>query len=333
MKLLSCKNLVVEFGAGKNAVTAVDNISFDIEEGESLALVGESGCGKSTTALALMGLSPGRVRFGQGGGLWLGDTDLAALSRKDWQRLRGDAMAMIFQEPMTALNPLLTICDQVGEPLEIHKGMTRRAARKRVIELLESVGIGNAAARVDEFPHMLSGGMRQRVMIAMALACKPRLIIADEPTTALDVTIQAQVMELFSRLRSEVGAALLLITHDMGVVAQNVDRVAVMYTGRIVEQGAVSSVFNRPAHPYTIGLLGAIAEVGVDAPRAARGSRLLEIPGVVPALNRMPRGCSFAERCPIATDICRESVPQLKVVGEGGHRAACFHGREGLTLP
>ena len=308
--LLSVEHLRVAFDG---AQVAVDDVSFELAPGETLGIVGESGSGKSLTALAILGLAPGTVS----GHVRYGGRDLLALSESALNTVRGSEIAMIFQEPMTALNPVFTVGRQIAETLRVHRGLSERAARARCVELLQQVGIADPQARLDRYPHELSGGMRQRVMIAIALACGPKLLIADEPTTALDVTIQAQILALLRELQTRLGMALVLITHDLGVVAQTVDRVLVMYGGRIVEQGPVLAIFDAPAHPYTKLLLQSIPSL--DQQR----ERLAVIPGAVPPLSEMPRGCRFHPRCPQAGDDCRAQAPAQRDLG-GGHQAACF---------
>ncbi|MCB9945867.1 MAG: ABC transporter ATP-binding protein [Geminicoccaceae bacterium] len=313
--LLTVENLTIGFRGLRQPL--VDGVGFAMERGRTLCLVGESGCGKSLTALALMGLlaSPpterraGRALF-EGRDLF--DLDLAAL-----QDLRGGRIAMIFQEPMTSLNPAIRIGEQIAESIRRHQGLDRAAARRRALDRLEQVRIPAAARRLDDYPHQLSGGMRQRVMIAMALANDPALLIADEPTTALDVTIQAQILDLIRNLQSETGAALLLITHDLGVVAQMADEVAVMYAGRIVESGPARNIFDDPQHPYTLGLMGSLPTLD------ARRGPLLTIPGIVPSPERLPDGCRFADRCPFRGPPC-VAVPALAPLGDG-HAAACHY--------
>jgi peptide/nickel transport system ATP-binding protein len=321
--LLQVKDLQTEFSTSRGVVRAVNKVSFEIARGEALALVGESGSGKSVTAFSLMGLirkPAGRVVGGQA---MFNGVDLIGLSEDGIREIRGNKIAMIFQEPMTSLNPLLTVGEQISESLRLHMGLSRAAATRRSVELLDLVGIGEPAQRVREYPHRMSGGMRQRVMIAIALACQPDLLIADEPTTALDVTIQAQIMRLIADLRREFGMAMLLITHDLGVVAENADRVAVMYAGRIVEQAPVDKIFAHPGHPYTQGLLGAIAQWGDEAQTAAGGARLAEIPGMVPSLSNLPSGCAFADRCAHVQAACRLEVPPLTQRGSA-HQVACI---------
>ncbi|MFN9388344.1 MAG: ABC transporter ATP-binding protein [Betaproteobacteria bacterium] len=315
--LLEVRDLVTEFRTRAGVLRAVDGVSFSIDAGETLALVGESGCGKSVTAFSLMRLiadPPGRIAAGQ---VLFEGRDLLKLSETGIRAVRGERVAMIFQEPMTSLNPVMTVGEQIVEAIRQHRPVTRRAARVRAVALLEEVRIPDAARRFGEYPHRLSGGMRQRVMIAMALACEPRLLIADEPTTALDVTIQAQVLDLIDALKARLGMAVLLITHDLGVVAQHAQRVAVMYAGRIVEEAGVAELFSAPRHPYTEGLLASIPRPG----EAAR--RLREIPGLVPSLAEMPPGCAFAPRCDRALLRCAASRPSLEARA-GGAGVACF---------
>lgn len=308
--LLTVRELKVTFGRSQ---VAVDGIDFEIRPGETLGIVGESGSGKSLSALSVLGLAPGKVE----GSIRYRGQELNGLSETALNRIRGAEIAMIFQEPMTALNPVFTVGRQIAETLEQHQGLSEARARERSLELLRQVGIADPASRLDRYPHELSGGMRQRVMIAIALACSPKLLIADEPTTALDVTIQAQILALLRKLQSELGMALLLITHDLGVVAQMVDRVLVMYGGRIVEQGSVHQIFKEPAHPYTRLLLESIPSLDTER------DRLAVIPGMVPPLAEMPAGCRFHPRCPSALSACRSQVPAWVDRGEG-HRAACL---------
>jgi peptide/nickel transport system ATP-binding protein len=304
--LLSVRGLVTEFRTDAGALRAVDDVSFDVAEGGALALVGESGCGKSVTSLSLLRLvqPPGRIAAGR---VIFEGRDLISLSEKEMRAVRGARIAMIFQEPMSSLNPVYTVGDQIVEAVLVHqRARTRRAARDRAVELLGLVGIPSPAERADTYPHQLSGGMRQRVMIAMALACEPRLLIADEPTTALDVTIQAQIMDLLRDLRARLGMAVLLITHDLGLVADFVDEVAVMYAGRIVERAPVKDLFADPRHPYTRGLLRSVPSYGDNLTAA----RLPTIPGMVPDLRTLPPGCRFRARCDRATDACARE-PEL----------------------
>ena len=316
--LLEVADLSVRFDTDAGTVHAVDKMSFTLAEREVLGIVGESGCGKSVTAMSLLRLLPptasisGRARFD-------GDDLLGASSRR-LRRIRGNEIAFVFQEPMTSLNPVFTVGRQVEESLRTHLGLSRSAARKRAIELLDLVHIPAPERRVREYPHQLSGGMRQRVMIAMAVACEPKILIADEPTTALDVTIQAGILDLMRELRERLGTAIILITHNLGVVADIADRVVVMYAGRKAEEAPVRELFARPQHPYTIGLLGAIPLPGA----ASKQDRLREIPGRVPSLAELPNHCAFAPRCPRADDLTRSEVPTLRAVGPG-HLVACFH--------
>ena len=305
--LLEIRDLVTEFRTEHGPVRAVDGVSFAIPPRGTLGVVGESGCGKSVTALSIMRLvasPPGRIASGQ---IFYAGRDLLALPLAEMRAIRGNRIAMIFQEPMTSLNPVFTVGDQVGEAVRLHQGKSRRAARAIAIEMFELVGIPSPATRVDDYPHQLSGGMRQRVMIAMALACKPDLLIADEPTTALDVTIQAQILDLLRKLQADLGMSILLITHDLGVVAETCDEVVVMYAGRIVERAPTETLFAAPRHPYTAGLLRSL-------PGATR-ARLQEIPGMVPALHERPVGCKFAERCPRVEAKCRAEEPALVPLG------------------
>jgi peptide/nickel transport system ATP-binding protein len=300
---------------------AVDGVSFHVDEGETLAIVGESGCGKSVTANSILRLipePPGRIA----GSIRFQGTDLLKLSDRAMRDIRGNDISMIFQEPMTSLNPVLTVGRQLGETLRLHQGLDKRAAEARAVEMLALVGIPEPRRRVREYPHQMSGGMRQRVMIAMALACTPKLLIADEPTTALDVTIQAQILELMADLKRKVGAAIVLITHDLGVVAEVAERVMVMYAGRKVEEAPVGKLFRAPRHPYTQGLLGAVPKLGSSLDGVE--TKLAEIPGVVPSLKERIPGCVFAGRCRLATDLCREIAPALETKAPG-HVAACHY--------
>jgi len=317
MALLDIANLDVRFATARGELSAVRDLGFSVDAGETLAIVGESGCGKSVTAMSVPRLiqsPPGRVR----GEIVFDGRDVLALSEREMRGVRGRDIGMIFQEPMTSLNPVLTVGRQIGETLRAHEGVSTRAATARAVEMLALVGIPDPGRRVGEYPHQLSGGMRQRVMIAIALACAPRLLIADEPTTALDVTIQAQILDLMRDLKTRVGAAIMLITHDLGVVAEMARRVVVMYAGRKVEEADVAALFARPLHPYTRGLLGAVPRLG-----AAR-DRLAEIPGQVPSLLGSPAGCLFAGRCPLATELCRREAPPIES-HEPGHLVACHH--------
>jgi len=323
--VLKVQDLRAYLDTAQGPIRAVDGVSFDLSAGETLCLVGESGCGKSMTALALMGLLPRPAGRIVGGSVALaGEGDLVKLDFPALRRIRGRAMSMVFQEPMTSLNPVFRIGWQIAEAIRVHEAVDRSQARQRAIELLDLVGIASPQTRCDAFPHQLSGGMRQRAMIAMALACRPRVILADEPTTALDVTIQAQILRLLNRLKREVGAALLLITHDLGVVAQMAQRVCVMYAGVIVEQAEVKVLFSRPLHPYTRGLLASM-----PGGRGAAGTRrrLATIAGIVPALNRLPRGCRFADRCEQVHERCRAEEPPLEALSSGSsgyHALRCW---------
>ncbi|MEM8663473.1 MAG: ABC transporter ATP-binding protein [Pseudomonadota bacterium] len=319
--LLKVEDLHTHFFSEDGVARAVDGLSFTVEPGETLGIVGESGCGKSVTALSVMRLLPTRIARTVGGSIVFDGTDLLSLSESRMRDIRGNQIAMIFQEPMTSLNPVLTIGGQISEAVKIHRGVSDSAARKRAVEVLDMVRIPGAANRLDDYPHQFSGGMRQRVMIAMALACDPKLLIADEPTTALDVTIQAQVLDLMVTLKGETGASVILITHDLGVVAETCQRVIVMYAGRKVEEASVYDLFDKPAHPYTRGLLGSQA-------RGHPGGRLTEIPGMVPALTEEIPGCAFAPRCPLAMDRCRTEKPPLERVEDGAHKAACWRAGE-----
>jgi peptide/nickel transport system ATP-binding protein len=317
--LLRVDNLKTEFSTDQGPVTSVDEVSFSLAAGETLCLVGESGSGKSVTALSVMGLLADNGRI-VAGSVVFEDRDLVTLPESQLRRIRGNSIAMIFQEPMTSLNPVLTIGDQLSETMILHLGLTRKQARARVVELLEKVGIPRARDVVDDYPHRLSGGMRQRAMIAMALSCEPQLIIADEPTTALDVTIQAQILKLMRDLSDETGTAMIFITHDLGVVAEMADRVAVMYAGQVVEETDVYTLFDDPKHPYTIALLRSIPHLTTPA-----GDRLASISGSVPSLLRMPTGCRFHDRCPQAMDRCVDERPELlTVTGRGAHAVRCW---------
>ncbi len=315
--ILRVRDLKTYFDTDRGLFKAVDGISFDVGAGKTVGLVGESGCGKSVTSLSVMGLipmPPGRI---DGGEILFEGQDVLKLSPDQRRQLRGGKMSMIFQEPMTSLNPVHTVGQQIVECVRAHTSMTNDQARKRAIEMLDLVRIPSAASRIDDYPHHLSGGMRQRVMIAMALSCDPRLLIADEPTTALDVTIQAQILDLLRELQSRLGMAILIITHDLGVIAEIADEVVVMYAGRIVETASVRDLFGNPHHPYTIGLLGSIPRLDVDR------ERLSTIEGTVPSPTNQPKGCRFSPRCPFADRRCREEQPPLVSMGPS-HLAACW---------
>jgi peptide/nickel transport system ATP-binding protein len=318
MPLLEVSDLSVRFDTDDGPVHAVDRLSFRLGEGEVLGVVGESGCGKSVSLMSLTQLLPDTASVS--GSARLGDVDLLRASGARIRRIRGRVIAYVFQEPMTSLNPAFKIGRQIDEVLERHLHLSRRAARRRTVELLELVRIPAAASRVDEYPHQLSGGMRQRVMIAMALACDPKILVADEPTTALDVTIQAGILDLMRDIRERLGTAIVLITHNLGVVADIADRVLVMYAGRKVEEAPVHDLFAYPQHPYTIGLLGAVPRPG----SASENGRLQEIPGRVPSLAELPQACLFADRCPRADDLTRSQQPELREV-RPDHLVACFH--------
>src|SRR5271169_2687770 len=321
MALLEVENLQTHFRTPDGVNRAVDGVSFQVEEGETLAIVGESGCGKSVTAMSILRLipePPGKIA----GAIRLQGRDLMTLDDRAMRAIRGNDISMIFQEPMTSLNPVLSIGRQLGETLRLHQGLDHKAAQARAAEMLNLVGISEPGRRLREYPHQMSGGMRQRVMIAMALACNPKLLIADEPTTALDVTIQAQILDLMAELKRRIGAAIVLITHDLGVVAEVAERVMVMYAGRKVEEAPVATLFRGPRHPYTQGLLGAVPKLGSSL--TGTQTRLAEIPGTVPSLKLRIVGCVFAGRCPIATELCRQVAPALERKAPG-HFAACHY--------
>ena len=317
--LLEVEDLKTHFFNEDGVTRAVDGLSFSVAPQETVGIVGESGCGKTVTALSILQLLPPRLGRIIGGRILFEGTDLTRLSERQLRQVRGNRIGMIFQEPMTSLNPVLSIGHQIAEAVRIHKGVSGSAARARAQEMLDLVKIPDAGRRLADYPHQFSGGMRQRVMIAMALACDPKMLIADEPTTALDVTIQAQVLKLMLELKAKTGAAIVLITHDLGVVAETCQRVVVMYAGRKVEEAPVRHLFARPAHPYTRGLLASIAR------GKARAKRLREIPGMVPSLREPIQGCAFAPRCAFAIDSCRRQQPALApVAGEPQHQAACL---------
>jgi peptide/nickel transport system ATP-binding protein len=319
MPLLSVENLKVEFSTRHGRVTALDGVSFDLEAGETLGVVGESGCGKSITALAVMGLipmPPGRIA---GSSIRFDGEELVGMSERRMRKIRGSEIGMIFQEPMTSLNPVFRIGDQIAEAIMLHQGIGREQALENAIELLRTVGIPEPARRASAYPHELSGGMRQRVMIAMAISCRPRVLIADEPTTALDVTVQAQIFDLMREIQQEFGVAIIMITHDMGAISEMADRVAVMYAGRIIEEGRADDILDNPGHPYTRGLIGCIPALDPEIAQAVRPPALAEIPGVVPPLHLLGAGCAFAERCALRHAAC-EVAPKLS--GQG-HAVAC----------
>ena len=319
--LLEVRDLRTHFHTRDGIVRAVDGISFAVGAGETLGIVGESGCGKSITSLSIMRLvpcPPGRYASGE---ILFDDLDLLQLPETQMRGIRGKDIAMIFQEPMTSLNPVLTIGEQIAESVMQHEGLRWRGALDRAGDMLRLVGIPEPARRLHEYPHQLSGGMRQRVMIAIAIACNPKLLIADEPTTALDVTIQAQILELLAELQERLGMAIILITHDLGVIAELADRVLVMYAGRVVEEAGAECLFEQPLHPYTRGLMGSMPQLTREPPAA--NARLVEIPGVVPSLDNLPSGCSFAPRCTFVRPSCTVAVPPLDAL-DTAHRAACF---------
>lgn len=321
--LLSICRLTTCFRTTAGTVTAVDGVSLDVQPGQVLGIVGESGCGKTVLSLSILRLLPVPPAFFRRGQVFFEGRNLLTLNSQELRRIRGDRISMIFQEPMTALNPVFTVGDQLAEVYRVHRHFSRVESRLRAAAMLDRVGVPDPERRAKQYPFELSGGMRQRVMIAMALACRPKLLIADEPTTALDVTIQAQILDLMERLRSEIGMAVMLITHDLGVIAQWADEVAIMYTGRIVERAETIELFDQPAHPYTRGLMRAI-------PRAKASTfhePLYEIPGVVPSLMKLPDGCAFHPRCPYADTVCREKKPPLEAV-RPNHWAACWKSAE-----
>jgi peptide/nickel transport system ATP-binding protein len=324
--LLSVRDLRTHFFTEDGVTRAVDGVSFDVSAGETLGIVGESGCGKSVTALSIMRLLPPRLAETVGGTVSFDGRSLLDLPEAEMRGIRGNRIAMIFQEPMTSLNPVLTIGHQIAEAVRIHQGASASEAQARAVETLKLVRIPDAERRLGDYPHQFSGGMRQRVMIAMALACSPKLLIADEPTTALDVTIQAQILKLMLELKERTGAAVILITHDLGVVAETCQRVIVMYAGRKIEEAPILELFDQPAHPYTRGLMASIPRYHGRA-AGARKRRLAEIPGIVPSLREPIEGCAFAPRCPYAVERCRIEAPPLRTVG-GGHVAACHFAEE-----
>jgi peptide/nickel transport system ATP-binding protein len=322
-RILDIADLRTWFFTRDGVVRAVDGVSFHVFPGETLAIVGESGCGKSVTALSVLRLvpsPPGRI---VSGAIRFAGRDLLGLSEAEMRAVRGNEISMIFQEPMTSLNPVLTIGRQIAETLTLHQGLDHRAALDKAVDMLRLVHIPEARRRISQYPHQLSGGMRQRVMIAMALACNPKLLIADEPTTALDVTIQAQILDLMRELKQKIDAAIVLITHDLGVVAEMAQRVVVMYAGRKAEEASVGKLFHRPLHPYTRGLLASVPRLGASLDHE-RAPRLAEIAGTVPSLKEPIPGCPFETRCAFATEICRREIPAFDEK-EPGHYAACFH--------
>jgi oligopeptide/dipeptide ABC transporter ATP-binding protein len=318
MPLLEVKNLKTYFFTDDGVAKAVDDVSYSVDRRQTLGVVGESGCGKSVTALSIMRLipdPPGRIVSGQ---VLFDGKDMLTLSEEEMRHIRGNKIGMIFQEPMTSLNPVFTIGDQIEESILLHQKVTKAEAKEKTIEMLRLVGIPAPEQRYGEYPHQLSGGLRQRVMIAIALSCNPSILIADEPTTALDVTVQAQILDLINRLQQELGMGVVLITHDLGVIAETADNVAVMYASHIVEYSNVDEIFHNPIHPYTVGLLGSIPKLNVES------ERLMTIEGNVPAPTNYPVGCHFNTRCPYASEVCYEREPGLEE-HEPGHFSACFH--------
>jgi peptide/nickel transport system ATP-binding protein/oligopeptide transport system ATP-binding protein len=323
--LLDVQGLTTAFMTGRGEITAIEEVSFSLKEGEILGIVGESGSGKSVTALTIMGLLPTPpARIAAGKVLFQGQ-ELTQLSSREMQRIRGPGIAMIFQEPMTSLNPVFSIGDQIMETIKAHENLPAAVLRKRAIDMLDKVGIPSAARRLDDYPHQMSGGQRQRVMIAIALACNPKLLIADEPTTALDVTIQAQILDLLMDLRDEFRMAIMIITHNMGVIAETADRVLVMYAGRVIEEAPVARVFDHPIHPYTRGLLECVPSITEDR------ARLIAIPGTLPDPARRPPGCRYSVRCRYAQPSCSDALPPL-ILEEADHLAACLRAKE-LAAP
>ena len=320
--ILEVKDLRTQFFTRDGVVRAVDGVSFHLEPGETLGIVGESGCGKSVTALSILRLVPEKLGRIVSGSVLFEGNDLSLLAERDMRRIRGNAISMIFQEPMTSLNPVLTVGDQIAESIAIHQRVSRRAAAERAVDMLRLVDIAEPERRAKEYPHQFSGGMRQRAMIAMALSCEPKVLIADEPTTALDVTIQAQILRLIVELKDRLGTAVIMITHNLGVVAETAQRVVVMYAGRKVEEAPVGELFAQPLHPYTRGLMASIPRVS-DVVQQTDRRRLHEIEGTVPTLREEIPGCAFAPRCHLATARCRTQSPALRTLGSA-HRVACW---------
>jgi peptide/nickel transport system ATP-binding protein len=326
-KILQLKDLKTYFFSRDGVVRAVDGVSYHLNRGETLGVVGESGCGKSVTALSILRLipnPPGRIVAGE---ILFEGQDLLLRSEAEMQDIRGNEISMIFQEPMTSLNPVLTVGHQISEAITLHQGLSRHAAMDKAVEMLRIVHIPEAQRRVGEYPHQLSGGMRQRVMIAMALSCNPKVLIADEPTTALDVTIQAQILDLMLELQEKLGTAIIMITHDLGVIAEVAKRVVVMYAGKKVEEAQVEELFEVPCHPYTKGLLGSIPRMDAVRGESTGRQRLQEIKGMVPSLHHLPKGCLFEPRCPYATEQCRAEYPPLTEY-RPGHLSACWHAEQ-----
>ena len=308
--LLEVEHLTTEFTTRRGMVRSVRDVSFSIDKGEILALVGESGSGKSVTSLSIMGLLASNGRVAHGSKIMFDGVNLLDLSERKMQHIRGNSISMIFQEPMTSLNPIFTVGDQILESIQLHTKLSKKEAHEKLLHIMDTVGIPNPAKRIKDYPHQMSGGMRQRIMIAMAMACQPKLLIADEPTTALDVTIQAQILDLIYRMREQFNISVLLITHDLGVVAEAADRVAVMYCGRIVEEGTTNEILTDPKHPYSLGLLKSIPRLDEQS------ERLFMIPGMVPPPEEVPVGCAFADRCEHACEQCRAQLPELMSLGQ-----------------
>ncbi|MBU1205472.1 MAG: ABC transporter ATP-binding protein [Proteobacteria bacterium] len=323
-KILEIDNLHTYFFSRVGLVRAVDGVSYHLRREETLGVVGESGCGKSVTALSILRLIPNPPGKIVKGSILFEGKNLLQRSEAEMQAIRGNEISMIFQEPMTSLNPVLTIGHQISEAIILHQGLSRKSAMDKTVEMLQLVGIPEARRRVHEYPHQMSGGMRQRVMIAMALSCNPKVLIADEPTTALDVTIQAQILHLMLELKEKVGSAIILITHALGVIAETAERVVVMYAGKKVEEAPVEELFDNPFHPYTEGLLASVPRLDVAAKSTPGRVRLREIKGMVPSLHNLPKGCIFEPRCQLATDQCRNEYPPLEEI-RPGHQAACWH--------
>jgi peptide/nickel transport system ATP-binding protein len=316
-KILEIKNLKTQFKTDGGVITAVDDVSFDVFRGQTLGIVGESGCGKSVTSLSIMRLIPNPPGQIVGGQILYQGKDLLGLPMSEMRKIRGNEISMIFQEPMTSLNPVFTIGNQLREAIQLHQDLSKKDAHAKAVEMLTLVGIPSPGKRIEDYPHQLSGGMRQRVMIAMALSCNPNILIADEPTTALDVTIQAQILDLLRDLQQRVGMALILITHDLGVVAEVADDVAVMYAGRVIEKGSVRDIFKTPSHPYTRGLLNSIPTLSKDPTGKVKKKRLEAIPGIVPSLLELPKGCRFQERCAFVNEDCKKQEPELRTLKPG----------------
>lgn len=316
--LLEVEHLSTEFSTRRGPVRAIRDVSFNIDKGEILALVGESGSGKSVTSLSIMGLLSSNGRVVEGSKIMFDGIDLLKQSERQMQHIRGNRISMIFQEPMTSLNPIFTVGDQILESINLHTKLNKHEAQEKLLELMNMVGIPNPSKRIHDYPHQMSGGMRQRIMIAIAMACQPQLLIADEPTTALDVTIQAQILDLLYRMREQFNVSVLLITHDLGVVAEAADRVAVMYCGRIVEEGTTKEILTDPKHPYSFGLLKSIPRLDENS------ERLFMIPGMVPPPEEVPAGCAFADRCEFASEACRNNLPELQTIGDRKIRCIKF---------